>query len=206
MNGYECVYKATATKLREVKGLLTKKALLDIFDKLIKYLKETVNFIDKYASKGVALKAKNLLKVVMDVRNTANRKLGEFIEPVQVFLERFAIRIDKEGDAAFKATTNIRNLTQLRRISADEELVSIIKNKPSWVHRTPENGNLPFKEAKADPKTVNTPLHPSLGTTQLALKSGYDHPLKDAYKTFAQGVIKAQVFNEGEHYTCTCSR
>lgn len=192
------VYKATATKLREVKGLLTKKALLDVFDKLIKYLKETVNFIDKYASKGVALKAKNMLKVVMDVRNTANRKLGEFIEPVQVFLERLAIRIDKEGDAAFKATTNVRNLTQLRRISDSEELEAFRKKKPNWVHKVPENGQLPFPQAKKDPKTAKTPLHPSLGTAQLALKSGYGHPLKDAYKTFAQGVINAQVFNGGE--------
>ena len=192
------VYKATSAKIREVKGVLTTKALLEVFDKLVKYLKETVNFIDKYASKGIGLKAKNLLNIVIEVRNAANKKLGEFLKPVQDFLEKLAVRIDKEGDAAFKATTNVKNLTQLRRISDAEELEAFRKNKPNWVHVIPKNKVLPFPEAIIDPKTSKTPLHPSLGGTQLAMKSGYGHPLRDAYKTFARVGIKAQTFNEGE--------
>lgn len=192
------IYKDTATKVREVKGMLTTKALLDVFDKLIKYLKETFNFIDKYASKGVALKAKKLLNIVIEVRNAANKKLGEFLKPVQEFLEKLAVRVDKEGNAAFKATTNVKNLTQLRRISDVEELQAFRNKKPNWVHVTPPNKVLPFPEAIVDPKTAKTPLHPSLGRTQLAMKSGYGHPLKDAYKTFARVGIKAQTFHEGE--------
>lgn len=192
------VYQETAKKIRIVKSVVSIKALLEVFDKMIGYLKETINFIEKYASKSVSLKAKNLLIIVSEVRSTANKKLAEYLTPVQVFLEKLAVRVDKEGDTTFKATTNIKNLTKLRRISDAEELEAFRKKKPNWIHVTPKNKVLPFPAARVDPKTVNTPLHPSLGSTQLAMKSGYGHPLKDAYKTFAKGGIKAQIFKEGE--------
>lgn len=197
------IYKAIAEKIREVKALVSKQSLLKVFDKLVGHLRDTVKFIEKYASKAVGAKAKQLLQSVIDVRNLANQKLGEFLKPVQDFLEKLAVRIEKESDQAFKATTNVRNVTQFRRLDDGEELQAIRKQKPNWVHKTPENGGLPFMPAELDPKTVNTPLHPSLGKVQPALKSGYDHPLKGKYDTFAQGpngekLIKAQVFNEGE--------
>lgn len=177
------VYKATATKLREVKALLTTKALLEIFDKLVKYLKETVNFIDKYASKDVALKAKNMLKVVMDVRNTANKKLGEFIKPVQDFLERLAVRIDKESDEAFKATTNVKNIHNFKKVGQDAELKSVLNNKPSWVDIT------------AKMKYAPLPFSPKIpeGFPNIGAKEG---ALKNAYATFHD--LKAIHISEGE--------
>ena len=192
------IYKAIATKIREVKAIVSKQELLKVFDKLTGYLKQTVNFIEKYASRGVALKAKQMLQAVLEVRNLANQKLGLFLKPVQEFLERLAVRIDKEGDKAFKATTNVRNLTQFRRVSDDEELEAFRKQKPDWVHKKVENRKLPFEQETVDPKTANTPLHPSLGNIQLALSNGRAHPLTDAYKTFTKGLIKAEEFNEGE--------
>lgn len=196
--GITNIYKSIATKIREVKAVISTKELLSVFDKLLGYLKETVNFIDKYASRGVGIKAKNMLKDVVEIRNLANQKLGTFLKPIQDFLEKLAIRIDRESDQAFKATTNVRNLTQFRRVADDEELAAIRQKKPNWVHKTPENGQLPLPEETKDPKNSMTPLHPSLGSIQLALKSGYGHPLKNKYNTFAKGLIKAQVFNEGE--------
>ncbi len=58
------VYQETAKKIRIVKSVVSIKALLEVFDKMIGYLKETINFIEKYASKSVSLKAKNLLIIV----------------------------------------------------------------------------------------------------------------------------------------------
>lgn len=127
------VYKATATKIREVKAHVTKDTLLQVFDGLVGYLKQTVNFIDNYASNGVALKAKNMLEVVLKVRNAANKKLGEFLKPVQDFLEKLAIRIDKEGDAVYKATTNVKNIHNFNKIGQNDELRSVLNNKPKWV-------------------------------------------------------------------------
>ncbi|MEB6478439.1 hypothetical protein [Acinetobacter vivianii] len=192
------VYKATASKIREVKGMLTKQALLGVFDKLVGYLRDTVKFIDKYASKAIGAKARQMLQTVIDVRNLANQKLGEFLKPVQDFLERLAVRIERESDQAFKATTNVRNVTQFRRLGDDEELKAFRKQKPDWVHKKVKGEELPFEPETKDPKTVSTPLHPSLDDIQPALKSGYDHPLKGKYDTFAKGMIKAQVFHEGE--------
>lgn len=196
--GITNIYKSIATKIREVKAVISTKELLSVFDKLLGYLKETVNFIDKYASRGVGIKAKNMLKDVVEIRNLANQKLGTFLKPIQDFLEKLAIRIDRESDQAFKATTNVRNLTQFRRVSDDEELEAFRKQKPDWVHKKVKNRKLPFEQETVDPKTANTPLHPSLGKVQFALSNGRAHPLTDAYKTFAKGTIKAQVFHERE--------
>ncbi|HJF27663.1 MAG TPA: hypothetical protein K8V79_05380 [Acinetobacter lwoffii] len=192
------IYKATAEKLREIKTKLTKQALLEVFDKLIGYLRQTVNFIDKYGSQIIGQKARKMLQDVLDVRQVANQKLGEFLKPVQDFLEKLAARIDKEADHAYKAKTNIKNLTQFRRVSDDEELDAFRQRKPNWVHKKIKGEELPFEPASQDPKTANTPLHPSLGDTQLALKSGYSHPLQGKYNTFAEDMIEAEVFKEGD--------
>lgn len=198
------IYKATANKLRNVKRKLTTKALLEVFDQLVNYLKQTVEFINKYGSKAIGQKARAMLQTVIDVRNAANRKLGEFLKPVQEFLEKLAIRIDKEGDAAFKAKTNIINYTKFRKLNKGEEIEEIKKSKPNWVHRVPPNKILPFPPARKDPKTKDTPKHPSLARGQPKLKnSGYDHPLEGKFDTFAVGpkgeqLIKAEVFQPGE--------
>ncbi|WP_026472243.1 hypothetical protein [Alkanindiges illinoisensis] len=196
--GITNIYKSIATKIREVKAVISTKELLSVFDKLLGYLKETVNFIDKYASRGVGIKAKNMLKDVVEIRNLANQKLGTFLKPIQDFLEKLAIRIDRESDQAFKATTNVRNLTQFRRVSEAEELAAFRKNKPNWVYKKVKGRTLPFEPAKVNPKTAVTPFHPDLSDTQPALKSGYEHPLKSKYNTFAEGLIKDRVFHEGE--------
>lgn len=192
------VYKAIAVKVRFVKGLASKQYILKKFDELIGYLKSFVGYIDKYASRGIALKAKQLLQKILHIRNVANQKLGEFLQPLNQFLEKLAQRIEKEGDDTFKATTNVKNIHAYRRISEKEEMDAISKNKPNWVHKIGLGEDLPFSEAKMDPKTVLTPFHPSLGKIQPVLKNGKDHPLKNAYKTFAIGKIKAQVYHEGE--------
>ncbi|MCH7336794.1 hypothetical protein [Acinetobacter sp. NIPH 2699] len=193
------IYKAIANKIREVKALVSKQSLLKVFDQLVGHLRDTVKFIEKYASKAVGTKAKQMLQSVVDVRNLANQKLGEFLKPVQDFLEKLAVRIEKESDQAFKATTNVRNVTQFRRLDDGEELEAFRKQKPDWVRKIPENRRLPFPQAKKDPKTASTPLHPSLGNVQSALKNPkLKHPLKGKYDTFAQGMIKAEVFGEGE--------
>ena len=193
------IYKATASKIREVKGMLTKQALLGVFDKLVGYLRDTVKFIDKYASKAIGVKARQMLQTVIDVRNLANQKLGEFLKPVQDFLERLAVRIEKESDQTFKATTNVRNVTQFKRVSDEEELEAFRKQKPDWVHKKVRGKGLHCEKTKKDPKTTSTPFHPSLGNVQPALKNPkLTHPLKGKYDTFAKGTIKAQIFHEGD--------
>ncbi|WP_227553879.1 hypothetical protein [Acinetobacter haemolyticus] len=47
------IYKAIAEKIREVKALVSKQSLLKVFDKLVGHLRDTVKFIEKYASKAV---------------------------------------------------------------------------------------------------------------------------------------------------------
>lgn len=178
------VYKATATKIREVKAHVTKDTLLQVFDGLVGYLKQTVNFIDNYASNGVALKAKNMLEVVLKVRNAANKKLGEFLKPVQDFLEKLAIRIDKEGDAVYKATTNVKNIHNFRRVDQDSELRSVLNNKPAWVDVT--------KKMKYPPLR-NSPQKKGFPDISKTSQNG---ALKTAYATFNKAT--AVHIQEGE--------
>lgn len=165
------IYKSIATKIREEKAIVSKQELLKVFDKLTGYLKETVNFIDKYASRGVGLKAKQMLQAVLEVRNLANQKLGVFLKPVQDFLERLAVRIDKEGDKAFKATTNVRNIHNFRRTGQDAELKSVLNNKPEWVDIAAKEKYRALTESPEIPKDY----------PDIAAEEG---PLKDAFKTF----------------------
>lgn len=102
------IYKAIAKKIREVKAGTNKQALLSVFDILIDHLKESVKFIEKYGSKTIGVKAKQMLQSVLDIRNLANQKLGEFLKPVQDFLEKLAVRIEK------KVIRHLRRLRMLR--------------------------------------------------------------------------------------------
>lgn len=181
--GITNVYKSIATKIREVKAVISAKELLSVFDKLLGYLKETVNFIDKYASRGVALKAKNMLKDVVEIRNLANQKLGNFLQPMQGFLEKLAIRIDKEGDQALKATTNVKNIHNFRRTGQDAELKSVLNNKPEWVDIAAKEKYEALVVAPRIPK----------GFPDIAAKEG---PLKQAFKTFHD--LEAVHLQEGE--------
>ena len=179
------VYKTTATKFREIKGGLTTKELLSVFDKLVGYLKETVNFINKYGSKAIGQKATVMLKTVLNVRNAANQKLGTFIKPVQDFLEKLAVRIDKEGDIAFKATTNVKNIHNFKRISQNGELKSVLNKKPSWVDVAAEMKYSPLKKSPQIPKGF-----PDISEVSRS------KALQNAYKTFYD--LEAVHIPEGE--------
>lgn len=167
------IYKATASKIREVKGMLTKQALLGLFDKLVGYLRDTVKFIDKYASKAIGAKARQMLQTVIDVRNLANQKLGEFLKPVQDFLERLAVRIEKESDQAFKATTNVKNIHNFKKVGTDAELKSVLNNKPNWVDVAAKEK---YTALKKSPKILDG--YPDISN----ISNSY--PLKGKFDTF----------------------
>lgn len=163
------IYKAIAEKIREVKALVSKQSLLKVFDQLISHLRDTVKFIEKYASKAVGAKAKQMLQSVVEVRNLANQKLGEFLKPVQDFLEKLAVRIEKESDQTFKATTNVKNIYNFQRTSQDAELKSVLNNKPAWVDIAAKEKY----EALVLPPRIPKGF-PNIGAKDGALKSAYN--------------------------------
>ncbi len=162
---------------------MTKQELLSVFDKLIGYLRDTVKFIDKYASKAIGAKARQMLQTVIDVRNLANQKLGEFLKPVQDFLERLAVRIEKESNQAFKATTNIKNIHNFKKVGTDAELKSVLNNKPNWVDVAAKEKYKALTECPKIPSNF-----PNIGAK--------DGPLRDAYKTFHD--LESVHIKEGE--------
>ena len=164
------IYRWSAKELRKVKAMVTKKQILAMLDEQIGYLKDTVEFVQKWGSKGIGKQAGDMLKIVGDVRNKANRRLGEFLAPVQDFLERLAIRLDTEG--GYKAVTNLTNIANFRRVHTDGEVQLIKNSTPRWVDVT---RNVKYPEL---PKCYEIPKdYPNISNTGTG-------PLKGKFKTF----------------------
>ncbi|WP_130802876.1 hypothetical protein [Acinetobacter ihumii] len=195
------IYKATASKIREVKGILTKQALLSVFDQLVGYLRDTVKFIDKYASKAIGEKARQMLQTVIDVRNLANQKLGEFLKPVQEFLERLAVRIEKESDQAFKATTNVKNIHNFKKVGTDAELKSVLNNKPNWVDIAAKEK---YTALKKSPKILEGYPDISNSSNSYALKGKFDtfHDLEPI--DLPEGTILYRVLDPSSYDNSIC--
>lgn len=175
------VYRWSAKQLRGLKAKINKTQILAVFDEHIGYLKETVEFVQKYGSSGIGKKAGDMLKVVVDIRNRANRHLGEFLAPVQDFLERLAIRLDAEG--GYKAVTNLTNVANFRKVHTDGEVQLIKNSAPKWVDVTRR-----IKYPKLD-------VCPKIPKGYPNISDSASRPLNSAFETF--NTIKAVNLPEG---------
>lgn len=175
------VYRWSAKQLRGLKAKVDKKQILAVFDEHISYLKETVEFVQKYGSSGIGKKAGDMLKVVVNVRNRANKRLGDFLAPVQDFLERLAIRLDTEG--GYKAVTNLTNVANFRKVHTDGEVQLIKISSPKWVDVT--------RRIKYPELDVCPPIPKGYPN----ISSSASRPLNSAFKTF--NTIKAVNLPEG---------
>lgn len=120
---------------------------------------------------------------MLHIRKLANEKLGVFLQPINGFLEKLAKRIEKEGDEAFKASTNVKNVHNFTKIGQDAELQSVLKNKPNWVDI------MAIEQYKALGKAPIIPHgYPNIGAE--------DGSLKKAFETFH--AAKAVIIPEGE--------
>lgn len=180
------IYRWSAKQLRDAKAKVNKGQILGVFDKYIGYLRETVEFVQKYAGKGIGKQAGDMLKTVVRVRNLANKRLGEFLKPVQDFLERLAKRLDAEG--GYKATTNVKNVANFRKADNAHEVKSVLNKKPDWV------------DLRVKPKYRAFDEFPD--SLRHLLKKGYPNitdsvpmPLTKAYNTFS--TLKATDLKEG---------
>lgn len=164
------IYRWSAKELRKVKTKVNTKQIFAVFDEHIGYLKETVEFVQKYGSKGIGKQAGDMLKIVVNIRNRANKRLGEFLAPVQDFLERLAIRLDTEG--GYKAVTNLTNIANFRRVHTDGEVQLIKNNPPRWVDVT---RNVKYPELDICPKIPKG--YPNISNTGIG-------PLRGKFDTF----------------------
>ena len=175
------VYRWSAKQLRGLKAKVSKKQILAVFDEHIGYLKETVEFVQTYGSSSIGKQAGDMLKVVVDIRNLANRRLGELLAPMQEFLERLAIRLDTEG--GYKAVTNLTNVANFRKVHTDGEVQLIKISAPKWVDVT---RSIKYPELRKCPKIPKG--YPNISD------SG-EGPLRSKFDTF--NTMKAVKLKEG---------
>lgn len=127
------VYKHLATKTRELKAAASANALVKAFDSVIGSLKQLAELMDRWGSAAMKTQVGQLLAKVQAVRDKANRKLGEVVQPLQDMLERIARRLDVEADMTYRAHTNALNPHAYRRPGLEAEIAALRADPPSWV-------------------------------------------------------------------------
>lgn len=171
------VYKYLADKVREVKASLSVSALTSVFDEVIRALEGLVSFIRRWGGEALRTKAGQLLQMVKEVRNEANKKLAELIKPAQAWLDRLAKRLDVESDMNYRASVNSLNPHAYRRPQLADEVNDLNKEKPDWVDMGKKK--LKYASLQYPPTKEGWPdLNPTVRN------NGSRSPLEEAYKTF----------------------
>lgn len=183
------VWKYLAGKVREVKGMLSTSKLMGVFDELVDALKSFCEMIQKWGSAAMQTRAGELIKSVKAVRDQANKQLAEVVKPLQDWLDKLAVRLDKEADENYKALTNAANAHRWTRPTQEAELAQLEKELPVWADKTRK---VPHTAARKAPSAAGFPdIDPKVSPGE------YD-PLQRAYATFEEGTIKPVVIPPGE--------
>jgi hypothetical protein len=130
---WDNVYKSLALEVRGVATKLNVGELTKVFDGALNYFKSLTEWLQRWGSAAMSSKAGQLYSMVKSVRDQANTKLGEFIAPVQKWLDKLARRLEVEGDMSYRATTNTLNPHAFKRPTLDAEIEAIKKDRPNWV-------------------------------------------------------------------------
>lgn len=126
-------YRHLAGKLREVAGQVSVSRLTREFDTALKALNDLAALIDKWGSAALKTQVGQLLQMVWRIREQANARMAEVLQPVQEYLNRLARRLDVEAEMTYRAYTNARNPHAAVRPSLDAEIVALKANPPEWV-------------------------------------------------------------------------
>lgn len=126
-------YKYLANELRKFAAQVSVSKLAAAFDDIIAVLKDLLGLIEKWGTAAMKTQAGQLLLAVKRVRDQANAKLAEVLQPVQDFLNRLARRLDIEADMNYRAYTNALNPHGFTRPSLDAEIAAFKANPPDWV-------------------------------------------------------------------------
>lgn len=168
---WDNVYKELAKATRKLAGQLNVGALTKAMDEGIATLKALIGLIQRWGTAAMGTKAGQMLQMVVDVRNAANKKLGEVLAPVQDWLNKLAKRLDVEADMNYRAYTNALNPHAFKKPSLDAQVDAFKKDKPNWVDVSADASYDPLKTPPAIPS----------GYPNVAATSG---PLKNKYDTF----------------------
>lgn len=193
-------YKYLAEKLREVKGQINTAKLTQAFDAGIGALNKLLDMVKRYGTAAMQTQAGQLLQSVKRVRDLANQKLAEVLQPVQSWLDRLAQRLDKEAKAKYRAEVNVPNPHGEARFKLDAEIEELKKAPPSWV----DVGK--FEKYPALDEAPSVP--PGL----FDISDRASKPRFEAYKTFHQtradilppGTVLYRVVDPGSNENSIC--
>jgi hypothetical protein len=130
---WDNVYKILASKVREVAAVLNVGELTKVFDHALKYYRELTEWMQRWGSPAISAKVGELYGIVKGVRDQANSKLGELIAPMQKWLDKLAMRLDKEAEANYQAFVGSLNIHTFTRPTLNAEIAALKKSLPRGV-------------------------------------------------------------------------
>jgi hypothetical protein len=165
---WDNVYKELADVARKLAAELNVGQLIKMFDECIEVLQGLLALVHKWGNAAMQTRVGALLSMVKGVRDQANRKLAEVLEPVQSYLNKLGARLDKEAEMNYR--TNAVNVHSFKRPLLDAEVARFKVERPGWVDVR--------AEAAYDPaKLPKIPIgHPNVKTGK--------GPLEESYKSF----------------------
>lgn len=180
------VYKYLARKTRDLKAAANPASLTKAFDSVLEALRQLSELMNRWGSAALQSKVGRMLQAVQAVRDQANRKLAEVLQPLHEILDRTARRLEIEADMAYRADTNAVNPHHyLRtRLDADAELAALAHKKEPWVdvRRAMKNASVDIdgpevKSLVAD-RVADGWVDPVVGMNRAR------DPMRNAYATF----------------------
>lgn len=163
-----------ATEVRKISAELNVKALRISMESAIVAARRMLTLVEKWGNSAVAMKAKNLLAVLENLRQKADSMLPQGIRDGRILLDRLARRLDLESDMAHRAHLNAMNPHAFSRHSQTSETAAIRRTRPAWANFTDRHTHRPLRLAPTAP-----PGWPSTTPIQ-----GVRGPLDYAHKTF----------------------
>jgi hypothetical protein len=163
-------YKYLAAVARDLAGQMNTAALLKVMDGCTAALKDLVGLVQKWGSAAMKTQAGEVLQSVARVREQANRKLADVLQPVQHWLDHLARRLEVEADMNYRAYTNAVNPHSFARPSLAAEIDAMRRDPPAWVDRDVVAKYKALDKAPAEPgwpdisKKAKGPLNNAAGT------------------------------------------
>jgi hypothetical protein len=198
---WDNVYKMLAIEVRGVATKLNVGELTKVFDGALDYFKKLTEWLQRWGSAAMSSKAGQLYNIVKSVRDQANTKLGEFIAPMQKWLDKLARRLEVEADMSYRAVTNTHNPHAFKKPTLTAEIEAIKKDRPNWVDikRSPPN-----KPLGASPKIP--PGYPDISgsSTNRALKEKFNTFHTASPLEIAPGTTLYRVIDPGSFDNSIC--
>lgn len=192
-------YQYLAGQARKLSSQVNVGQLLKAMDGCISILNDLAGMVRKWGGTALASKVVETMKSVARVRKLADQKLGEWLHPIQHWVDCLARRLEVEVDMNYRAYTNVLNPHAFKRPSLQAEIEAMENELPAYVDKSRK---VKYK-GMSEPDVVAD--WPDIGRNAPS-------PMKNAYETFheaspvelSSGTVLYRVVDPGSFDNSIC--